>query len=81
MKHRINWIEANDIQPFHFKWQQTSSGIDFDNLSKQKLFKSMVNHLEFHSTVSNKMNLFVNIMKFCEVYYFLNTSSSLGKKY
>jgi hypothetical protein len=67
MAHRINWNETNNLQHFNFKWQHISAGIDFENLSKYPLMKNTVNHLEFHPTITNKMNLFINIMKFCEV--------------
>jgi hypothetical protein len=69
MTHRLNWKEsnANPTTLFHFKWQHISTGLDYNNLSKIPSLKQMVNHLEYHPTISNKLNLFINLMKFCEV--------------
>lgn len=70
MKTRPNWkecfSEANSL--FHFKWKETSSGIDFKNLNKLSSLKQSVNHFEFHYEISNKMNLFINMISFCEKY-------------
>lgn len=67
MSHRINWAETTNQQNYNFKWQHISAGLDFDNLSKNPSYRNTVNHLEFHQVISNKMNLFTNLMKFCEV--------------
>lgn len=69
MQHRINWKEVNPNAPnyFNFKWQHTSTGIDFSSLSKNSSIKQVVNHFEFHSSISNKLNLFLNLMNYCEV--------------
>jgi hypothetical protein len=69
MGHRINWTETTHMQNFNFKWQHISAGLDFENLSKHPSNKNTVNHLEFHQAISNKMNLFINLMKFCEVLF------------
>jgi hypothetical protein len=70
MAHRINWKECSNSQMqstlFHFRWQSISTGIDFPNLNKLPHYKQTVNHLEFHPVISNKMNLFINLMKYCE---------------
>lgn len=69
MEHRINWKESQttNISPsYHFKWQAISNGIDFSCLSKIPNSYQIVNHLENHKCISNKLNLFLNLMTFCE---------------
>ena len=71
MYHRINWIEGNmqdaeNTQTFNFKWKELSTGIDYFNLGKNPKMKQIVNHFEFHQVISNKANLFINLMKYCE---------------
>ena len=67
MCHRTNWKEpfSKVTTLFHFKWQEISYGIDYNNLSKVG-FKQIVNHFENHYCISNKANLFCNLMKYCE---------------
>jgi hypothetical protein len=69
MQHRKNWKEVTTLSynNFNFKWQHTSIGLDFTALSKNGSIKQLVNHFEFHSAISNKLNLFINLMKYCEV--------------
>ena len=69
MYHRINWIEGNmqdaeNTQTFNFKWKELSTGIDYFNLGKNPKMKQIVNHFEFHQVISNKANLFINLMKY-----------------
>ncbi len=68
-EHRINWKKMNEniYNSFNFKWQQNIIGIDFSNLSKVNGIKQMVNHYEFHYCISNKANLFQNLIKYCEM--------------
>ena len=75
MHHRINWVEATNPEPnnpdyasniFNFKWKELSYGIDYHNLSKDPKMKQIVNHFEFHYAISNKANMFMNLMKYCE---------------
>ena len=67
MCHRTNWKEAfsNVTSIFNFKWQELSSGIDYSLLGKSS--KQMVNHYENHSIISNKANMFINLMNYCEM--------------
>jgi len=67
-EHRINWenVKDNIYNSFNFKWQQNIIGIDFSNLSKIDGIKQMVNHYEFHYCISNKANLFQNLIKYSE---------------
>ena len=70
MKHRINWTEVENIPEnanyFNFKWKELSSGIDYNNLNRNPGMKQIVNHYENHFAISNKANMFINIMKYCE---------------
>ena len=66
--HRINWVELPDMlaNDFHFKWQQNTKNLNFSTLSKVGHFKQMVNHFEYHSVITNKANLFLNLLKHAE---------------
>ena len=68
MQHRINWKEPfNPVTTlFNFKWQQTSIGIDYNNLDCDSSSKQLVNHYENHYSISNKANMFINLMEYCE---------------
>ena len=69
-KHRKNWTEIKndyDNQNFHFKWQQNNKNIFFTTLSQNCGHKQMVNHFEFHNLLTNKANLFYNMMKYAEI--------------
>ena len=70
MKHRINWTEVENIPEnanyFNFKWKELSSGIDYNSLNRNPGMKQIVNHYENHYVISNKANMFINIMKYCE---------------
>ena len=70
LEHRINWKEINDYiynyNIVNFKWQQNIFGIDYSNLSKNNGIKQIVNHYEFHYYISNKANLFQNLIKYTE---------------
>ena len=66
--HRINWVELPDMNQndFHFKWQQNTKNLNFGSLSKVGHFMQMVNHYEYHSVITNKANLFINLLKHAE---------------
>ena len=69
-KHRKNWTEIKndyDNQNFHFKWQQNNKNIFFNTLSQNYGHKQMVNHFEFHNLLTNKANLFYNMMTYAEI--------------
>ena len=70
MKHRINWNEVEDkpenTNCFNFKWKELSSGINYNSLNRNPGLKQIVNHYENHYVISNKANMFINIMKYCE---------------
>ena len=64
---RPSWIELVGISSgFNFKWQPFSTGFRFDLLNT-KAEKQAVNHLEFHSELSLKSKLFINLQTYSEV--------------
>ena len=67
-KHRINWKEIENLEykNYNFRWQQNTRGIDYNNLSIPGKRKQMVNHFEFLGVISNKANLFINMMQYAE---------------
>ena len=68
MCHRINWKEpfSSVTSLYNFKWQQVSFGIDYNSLGKILNTKQLVNHFENHHSISNKANMFINLMDYCE---------------
>ena len=67
MCHRTNWKEpfSNVTSIINFKWQQLSYGIEYNSLGH--FGKQVVNHFENHYAISNKANMFINIMHYCEM--------------
>jgi len=67
MCHRTNWKEQHKyINYFNFKWKELSSGIDYNQNDKLAKTKQVVNHYENHYAISNKANMFINLMYYCE---------------
>ena len=68
LKHRINWKEAqmNVTSLFSFKWQPSTICIDYKNLSTVESIPQIVNHFEYHNSISNKANMFLNLFEYCE---------------
>ena len=68
MNHRVNWKEAfsSVTSLFNFKWQQISFGIDYNSLGSLTNTKQIVNHFENHFDLTNKANMFLNLMEYCE---------------
>lgn len=66
LEHRINWKESHSLltNRFDFKWKDCSIGINFSFLSSKN--KQIVNHFEYHSSLSNKAKLFKNLFTYCE---------------
>ncbi|CAI2376333.1 unnamed protein product [Moneuplotes crassus] len=61
MKLRPGWEQTVQFDTmFNFKWQQTSHGIRFDQLSINGK-KQLVNHLENHAQITTKDCLFKNL--------------------
>ena len=66
-KHRINWKEHSESNEINLLWVPTSGAVQFSNFVYEKEKNcQMVNHFEFHPSISNKLKMFANIMKFCE---------------
>ena len=68
-EHRINWdSEENkgDNEQISFIWAPISSQINFFDLSFELKNNIMVNHFEFHNELTNKLNMFSNMMVYCE---------------
>ena len=61
-----NMNENNPLP--NFIWSHSSTRLDFAEFSKYRPahIKKMTNHFEFHKELSNKMNLFINMMIYCE---------------
>ena len=60
---------SNENNPLpNFIWSHSSTRLDFSEFSKYRPahIKKMTNHFEFHKELSNKMNLFLNMMIYCE---------------
>ena len=68
MYHRTNWKEPfSKVSSFYnFKWSELSYGIEYSSLSKNNIHKQIVNHFENHFCISNKANMFIYLMKYCE---------------
>ena len=67
--HRINWRpeeKKEEQDKFSFIWAPISSQIDFYDLSYELRNNIMVNHFEFHNEITNKLNMFSNMMIYCE---------------
>ena len=64
-----NNSSSNENNPLpNFIWSHSSSKLDYCEFSKYRPahIKKMTNHFEYHSEISNKMNLFLNMMIYCE---------------
>ena len=68
MCHRVNWKEpfSSVTSLYNFKWQQLSYGIDYNSLGNIINTKQIVNHFENHYAITNKANMFINLMDYCE---------------
>ena len=68
MNHRTNWIESfsNVTNMFNFKWQQNTKGINYSRLGSYGNIRQVINHFENHFAISNKANMFINLMFYCE---------------
>ena len=68
-EHRINWEseeKKEKNEQTSFIWAPLSNQINFDELSYELRKNIMVNHFEFHNELSNKLNMFSNMMIYCE---------------
>ena len=65
--HRLKWrkCHSNNTNLYNFKWKEVIINNDeFKDLGSKKT--QMINHFEFHSSLSNKCNMFYNFAKYCE---------------
>ena len=68
MCHRVNWKEpfSTVSSLYNFRWQQLSYGFDYNSLGQLINNKQIINHFENHYCISNKANMFINLMDYCE---------------
>jgi hypothetical protein len=77
MKHRINWKHSSNSNPnqFNFKWKYSTKKMGYQlltydiNLRKDKI--KIVNLFEGHEKLTNKMCMFINFMRYCNVKSFI----------
>ena len=68
-EHRINWKSnenKEDGDKISFIWAPISSQINFYKLAYELRNGIMVNHFEDHNEITNKLNMFRNMMVYCE---------------
>ena len=67
LKRRSWWVEIPNFNTvFNFKWQPTSYKLKYKDLGKERNLRQMVNHLEYHKSISEKSELFKNLQIYCE---------------
>ena len=66
MKTRPKWEQCETYLHLlaNLYWTPLSSNINFTK--HENICCQYVNHIEYHSELSNKMNLFVNLLRYCE---------------
>ena len=65
---RPNWEKTNEpenLTSCNFIWTELSHEINFQ-LHGEIDYSQVVNHFEFHTEISNKKNLFINLLRYCE---------------
>ena len=65
---RPNWekiSDSNNLSSCNLIWTALSQEINFSTHSENSL-SQVINHFECHNEVSNKKNLFVNLLRYCE---------------
>ena len=68
-EHRINWESEDkkkDDDKISFIWAPISSQIEFYEITYESKNDIIVNHFEFHNELTNKLNMFSNMMIYCE---------------
>jgi len=67
MQKRYWWKETySGNSVFHFSWQQATRSTQFEKLDTAK-GKQIVNHFEYNSELTTKINLIKNLQIHCEV--------------
>ena len=65
---RPNWEKINDqenILSCNLIWTALSQEINFQSHGEID-YSQVINHFEFHNEISNKKNLFINLLRYCE---------------
>ena len=65
---RPNWekiSDSNNLSSCNLIWTELSHEINF-SLHSETSLSQVINHFECHSEVSNKKNLFINLLRYCE---------------
>jgi len=64
-RRKDKWIKTDIelVKYCDFIWSPLPNVIDFNHCSEKRIY---VNHLEFHSNLSNKLNLYYNLIRYCE---------------
>ena len=66
---RPNWEKLSDpetnLLSCNFIWTELSHEINFTQHGEID-YSQIVNHFEFHNEISNKKNLFINLLRYCE---------------
>ena len=66
MDTRKEWHQCKSTTRVHFRWQQSSAGYKYYKMNAYNPHRSFVNHFEFHSQISNKKKLLLNMTLHCE---------------
>lgn len=69
MGYRSSWAQSDDSTSafLNMKWQQDQKGYRYNRLVDSGMYRSVVNHFEYHENLSNKQFLFRNLEKYCAV--------------
>ena len=65
---RPNWEKINDpdnLLSCNLIWTALSQEINFQTHGEID-YSQVINHFEFHNEISNKKNLFINLLRYCE---------------
>ena len=65
---RPNWEKLGDPENLlscNFIWTELSHDINFTSHGEID-YSQIINHFEFHNEISNKKNLFINLLRYCE---------------
>ena len=65
---RPNWVkmeEKENVLSCNLIWTELSHEVNFTSHGEID-YSQVVNHFEFHSEISNKKNLFINLLRYCE---------------
>ena len=68
LKHRTKWKECHSLNTnlYNFKWKEVGLVSDFLDYNNNIDINQMINHYEYNSCITNKYNLFLNLITYCE---------------